>query len=408
MQLRNKYFLIRKEKLSFKSKTLIIVLFVIALGIIYIYNTTNIAKIIVESNDIGFCQHHATQCQNTYFYYDSERIYMREGKKEAQKILDIQDVIGLAADNEYIYILQKNRLLKVTYNGLVCSERDALKNITNIFIYQKYLYIGDGRTITILGKDSLVEVNRKGLIKRQCELQTFDGIIKVQYIGDLCIVKNYNSEILINPSSSEVLLNKKCEPVELFYNENVYSTLYDNPLVILRHEKNKISRFEMPESNEYFIPINSSSKVDGDKLILVGQYNQSNRNNISGFKEIIYKLLTGSKLLTGQHGGERNINSELLHHTFDCVYVYDLSSNKLLNHYKTNQGERIIYADEEKIMTYYNHYLITYSTGEWNILDKKEASYINNVGTCFFELCGCKIFIFDEKYKLLSTVDVPA
>ena len=235
----------------------------------------------VESNNMGFCQHHATQYQNTYFYYDSERIYMREGEKEAQKILDIQDVIGLAADNEYIYILQKNKLLKVTYNGLVCSERDALKDITDIFIYQKYLYIGNGRTITILEKDSLVEVNRESLIKRQCELQIFNGVIKLQYIGDLCIIKNFNSEILINPSSSEVLLNKKRAPIELFYNENVYSTLYNNPLVILRYEKSKISQFEMPESNEYFIPINNSSKIDGDKLILVGQYNQSNRENMS-------------------------------------------------------------------------------------------------------------------------------
>ena len=80
----------------------------------------------------------------------------------------------------------------------------------------------------------------------------------------------------------------------------------------------------------------------------------------------------------------------------------------LLDHYKTKQGERIIYADEEKIMTYYDHYVITYGTKEWKILDKKEASFIKNAGTYFFELCGRKIFIFDEKYKLVSTVDVPA
>lgn len=405
MQLRDKHFFYRK-KLSFKSKVLITVLFGIVLGNIYIYATTNIVKIIIGSNDSGFCQHHVTQCKNNYFYYDSECIYMCEGEKEAQKILDIQDVIGLAVDDEYMYILQENRLQKVTYNGFVCNERDDLGDIINIFVDQKYLYMGDGRTITILEKDSLGEVNRGSLIKRQCELQVSDGIMKVQYIGDLCIIKNYNNEMLINTSSSEVLLNKGCASVELFYNENFYSALYSDPLVIVRYEKNKISQFEMPESNEYFIPISSSSKIDGDKLILVGQNNNSNRNSISELKEIICKLLTGRKLYTGQHGAEANANRELMYHTFDCIYVYDLSSNKLLKHYKTRQGERIIYSDEEKIMTYYNHYVITYSSNDWKILDEKKVAYIKNGGIYHFELCGSKIFVFDEKYKLLDIVEV--
>ena len=75
--------------------------------------------------------------------------------------------------------------------------------------------------------------------------------------------------------------------------------------------------------------------------------------------------------------------------------------------HKTKTFERIIYADSEKAITYYDGEYLTYSLEDWKVIDKQDADDIKDDGSYFFEACGEYIFVFDNKTdKLINKLKV--
>jgi hypothetical protein len=58
--------------------------------------------------------------------------------------------------------------------------------------------------------------------------------------------------------------------------------------------------------------------------------------------------------------------------------------------------ERIIYADDKKVVTYYNGKYVTYSADEWKVTDENNADEIKDGGKYTFEACGEYVFVFDD------------
>ena len=78
---------------------------------------------------------------------------------------------------------------------------------------------------------------------------------------------------------------------------------------------------------------------------------------------------------------------------------------KVENQVKTRQFERVIYADTEKAMTYYNGKILTYNINDWKVIKKQDASYIKNNGSYDFETCGEKIFVYQDD-KVIKIIDI--
>ena len=93
--------------------------------------------------------------------------------------------------------------------------------------------------------------------------------------------------------------------------------------------------------------------------------------------------------------GYHNYLPQLEYHYHDTYVKVNTADFKVQRH-KTRKFERIIYADDKKVVTYYNGKYITYSTDDWKVTDEKKADEIKNGGKYTFEACGEYIFVFDD------------
>ena len=63
---------------------------------------------------------------------------------------------------------------------------------------------------------------------------------------------------------------------------------------------------------------------------------------------------------------------------------------------QTHSGEKVIYLDNKKAITYYKKKYIFYSIDSWKKIKSIDADEIKNYGFYTFESCGDYIFIFDD------------
>ena len=93
--------------------------------------------------------------------------------------------------------------------------------------------------------------------------------------------------------------------------------------------------------------------------------------------------------------GDESYSSDLKTHQYDVLTVYDIKDNEAKN-FKTGKGEKIIYADEGEIITYYKNSCITYSTDDLKKIKEETMDKIKSGGSFIFTVCGEYIWLFDE------------
>ncbi len=91
-----------------------------------------------------------------------------------------------------------------------------------------------------------------------------------------------------------------------------------------------------------------------------------------------------------------NYSDEMQFHLNDILYIFDTDNFSNPVEFRTKTFERIIYADKEKAITYYNGKYITYSLENWKKIGKQKADEIKKGGSYSFESCGEYIFVFDD------------
>ena len=93
--------------------------------------------------------------------------------------------------------------------------------------------------------------------------------------------------------------------------------------------------------------------------------------------------------------GDESYSSDLKTHQYDVLTVYDIKDNEAKN-FKTKKGEKIIYADEDEIITYYKSRCITYSTDDLKKIKERTVDKLKSGGSYVFTVCGEYIWLFDE------------
>ena len=94
-------------------------------------------------------------------------------------------------------------------------------------------------------------------------------------------------------------------------------------------------------------------------------------------------------------------------HKHDVLCVFDISKRELQAKYKTRKHERVIYADFEKAITYYDGEYYFRSLDDWSITSEIPAEEIKEGGDYTFDSCGDYIFVFNtETGELLNRISV--
>ena len=115
---------------------------------------------------------------------------------------------------------------------------------------------------------------------------------------------------------------------------------------------------------------------------------------------------TTSRSIT-RDGGPTATSCEMSKHKNDRLYIISTDDCTKSFQHGTRTFERILYADGEKAITYYNGEYLTYSLDKWEVIDSQSADEIQVGDSYTFESCGDYVFVFDDNSgELLNTIDV--
>jgi len=93
-------------------------------------------------------------------------------------------------------------------------------------------------------------------------------------------------------------------------------------------------------------------------------------------------------------------------HKYDNITIIDIltGEEKII---ETKSGEKVIYLDDKKAITYYKGEYIYYHIDNWEKYRSEKADEINCHSVYRFESCGDYIFVFDKNYsKLLNRIAI--
>lgn len=390
-----------------------VILSILAGYMVYSVSSTKATRVFVSSLNDRFSQHHVARNSKAYFYCDGGLLFKQIEDRQLQLMSEIDEVTALAANEEYLFMAINKKLIKLDMDGNACGELDLDLAIKQLYIDEKYLYAADQDYITLVDYKTMKTINKEETLNEGVFIEILGDQYEVQQLGLVYLIggymrrvdNTYNKvyETLIDVNTQNLLIdsNRIFGSIigyvnQVFYFERGHELLEVNT----RSPQNTSMLLSYNLDEEYK---ENNAVIKDHQLIFIGQcYN----NHVPMLKVLSYRLFTGRPIIDKGRGAQGNIDKELMYHSYDTLYIYDIEKKVLGHVYQTRAGERILYANDTQAITYYDKTLNWYQLEDWTLQKQEQADYIENQGSYYFELCGNKIFVYNEQDKLLNIIKV--
>ena len=198
----------------------------------------------------------------------------------------------------------------------------------------------------------------------------------------------YNSYYSVDLNSGECIIeNGGFQIISANKDSVVFACLisykYKSEILILDNNSGKVNTVEYDKFNSFN---RTQSFVSKNKIYWIGQENTSR-----GFTK----------------DTPPSACDEMKKHKHDVLLTIDRNSPESIDRWETKTFERILYVDDEVIVTYYNGKYIKYSTDSKKVISKTDTDVIKEPGSYLTQGCGDYVFVFDkESEKLLDKVSI--
>ena len=358
-------------KVFFKHKILAVIMLILAVVLFYIF-VWNKPKIKADVNTVVFP---TTSCQRVgddYFYISGKSVKCFSGGEE-KTVYEGTEPYRICADEQHLFVCD---------SGIKCVELESGKINTIINAKDQdvwHIYADNGCLFYRIASEKLKCLDIKtDETKDAIELlnDKSEGFHKQRFSDDKWIIASISDGEL---GSFEIC-------------DDDMTLLFTTGAKYV--EKNNVI-FGTGIKRDYFCI--SFYKNDGTEIKIIDlprHDRQTGENTIIGNNCIAVTTAVKQPFSFGRTG-DANYYPQLENHDYDAYIKVNTDDFKLVRH-ETKKFERIIYANNNKVVTYYNGKYITYSADDWNVVSEKDADEIKDGGMYTFKACGEYVFVFDD------------
>ena len=390
-----------------KKKRIIIIIFVfiLLLGLFFLIFNLRKGPTIIVNNCNGSYITNSKICnnENDYYYVDNKgRIHHLNNDNEIILNNDF-DFKYISCNSHFLYATTKNKVLKLSFEGEVVNEIDT--DLIDHFYNEIFgIQANEKCIICSLGSDSYIfldlnTLNSKNINEfmeggknaqsENVDIYSDSSINLVHLLGDINMSKpNYSGGIIVGDKT--VLLGP--------LGTNRIIGLADKACIKSCSTINSTTLIDLISGQEYSIDktdIRHITLADDRIIAFTSSYSDGWGQALS-FPYYEYSNLD-----------EGFINELPLRlHKYDTItFINPLSGEE--KNIKTKSGEKVIYLDDKKAITFhkdeYHHYYID----DWKEYKSERAKEINSHSVYRFETCGDYVFVFDKNYsELLNKISI--
>ncbi len=147
-----------------------------------------------------------------------------------------------------------------------------------------------------------------------------------------------------------------------------------------------------------------------------GEIKKINNSQLYPYSKVVFSHLDGDILTVSFSRNSTNFwddnnllegTDKLKYHRYDACAVINLKTGKVVKKHKFDTYERIIFVDDENIITYKDGKYIEYSAYSFKKISERDASEIKEDGSYIFYSQSNYIFIFDDNTgKMINRISV--
>ncbi len=383
-----------KKRIAFVVLVLLVVVSSLLLSVNFAVGPTITVNNCNENSILSFASEYnesAMNCRicnngrNHYYVNGDKGIYKIGEDKNSSLFFDEKGICYVACNSDYVYAAKNDEIIQLTHQGEVV-KRSEIGDISGIYAAEEAVLYTDDK-YNILDAENLAEMSIKDFLKNP----------KVSKIADYKIVSGDKYTIV----SKAPIFEEDFSDISSFIG-TVFSD--DNRIINLTSDE------IIGRTDDYFLKYvgyntnlvikDISEKVEFANSAITDIKHITVENNLLISFSSLYSdksLLKLFYLSPNKYRGGSNCAEEnsLFFHSFDEASIINCKNSEAST-YKTLSGEKIVYINSEKMITYYNGEYITYSVDEWKKINSCLADEIKKGGKYTFETCGDYIFVFDD------------
>lgn len=395
-----------KKRIAFVVLVLLVVVSSLLLSVNFAAGPTITVNNCNENSILSFASEYnesAMNCRicnngrNHYYVNGDKGIYKIGEDKNSSLFFDEKDICYVACNSDYVYAIKGGEIIQLTHRGNIV-KRVEIGNISGIYAAEEAVLYTDDK-YNILDAENLAEMSIKDFLKYP----------KVSKIADYKIVSGDKYTIVSKaPVFEENFSDLSSFIGTVFVDDNKIINLTSD--TIIGHTDDYFLKYagfntnlvvkDIAEGVEFY----DFHRTDIRHITAENDFLISFSSVYSDKSFLKFFYISPNKYKGGSDCAEEKT---LFFHSYDEASIINCNNSEAVT-YKTMSGEKIIYINAKKMITYHKGEYITYSVDTWEKINSRSADEIKKGGKYTFEACGGYIFVFDDKTgEMIDTIEIP-